>query len=595
MRTFAEKPTHRAKQDASRVSSPIHARPLTDVGHREVEADFRTMTPAHFGRDFSQIPVGVRSLAYIRAKLTVSLPGDASEQSVDEQQHLPTRSDGLIEAPERPLPSIERTKRGGATPTPPMTVSSPADLLEREADRVADQVMGAGRIQRKTESAGSTAIRPDTGPTVARGLAGGGELLPRSTRELFEPRFGHDFSNVRIHADAEAAASAAALQASAYTFGNHIVFGAGRYRPGNADTQRLLAHELTHVAQQDRLGLTGMVHRDLAVAPLTPAGVAAALTPTQIASAITFNGATITQAAEIELLRDIVGLDPAPAVIDDAFVQAVAAYQAQHGLTADGKIGPSTRRRLSLEILAEARSLGFTGLGGLQAGVELRSQIETLIGAGNRTYADWRTRIQAATVLQRDVVLAEPAFLIRMRNHLSTFNDLARCIELLGRRAPTHGELIANPIAIAELRAVWAASNPTLNPPGGTQHEEGGWVYMNIITNLITVSRAPGGGGAIINLAGPPVIADSIVVGTYHTHPNLGPAWTAGPSGPDGVADAADAVPGIVVGSTGLTAAAPITFFASGPNRRAHLAGSQSLPSAPVAPQAKADGTYDER
>ncbi|SNS14035.1 Putative peptidoglycan binding domain-containing protein [Geodermatophilus pulveris] len=476
-----------------------------------------------------------------------------------------------------------------------MAVSAPTDSLEREADRVADEVMGSGRGQRRTDSAGGKAFRPEIGPTVAHGLAGGGEVLPRSTREHFEPRFGHDFSTVRVHADAEAASSAAALQASAFTFGSHIVFGAGRYRPGNADTQRLLAHELTHVAQQDRLGLTGVVHRDFAVAPRTPAGVAAALTPTQIASAITFNGATITQAAEIQLLRDIVGLDPAPAVVDGAFVQAVADFQAQHGLTADGKIGPSTRRRLSLEILAEARSLGSTGLGGLHVGLELRSQIETLIGAGNRTYADWRTRIRAATVLQRDVVLAEPAFLIRMRNHLSTFNDLARCIELLGRRAPTHGELIADPIVIAELRAVWAASSPTLNPPGGTQHEEGGWVYMNIITNEITVRRAPAGQGAIIDLTGPPVVADSIVVGTYHTHPNLGPAWTAGPSGPDGVADAADAVPGIVVGSTGLTAADPVTFFASGPNRRAHLAGSQGLPSAPVAPQAKADGTYDER
>jgi hypothetical protein len=65
-----------------------------------------------------------------------------------------------------------------------------------------------------------------------------------------EPRFGHDFSNVRVHANEAAARSAAAVSAAAYTVGSHIAFAAGRYAPGTGSGRQLFAHELTHVVQQ---------------------------------------------------------------------------------------------------------------------------------------------------------------------------------------------------------------------------------------------------------------------------------------------------------------------------------------------------------
>src|SRR5262249_49688029 len=70
------------------------------------------------------------------------------------------------------------------------------------------------------------------------------------TRSFFESRFHHDFSLVRIHANSEAAESARALEATAYTVGHHLVFGAGEYSPGTPAGKKLLAHELTHVVQQ---------------------------------------------------------------------------------------------------------------------------------------------------------------------------------------------------------------------------------------------------------------------------------------------------------------------------------------------------------
>jgi hypothetical protein len=87
-------------------------------------------------------------------------------------------------------------------------------------------------------------------PIVDQVLATPGQPLADSARRTLEPSFGHDFSGVRVHDDSRAAESASAVNALAYTVGNHVVFGAGQYSPGTTDGNRLLAHELTHTIQQ---------------------------------------------------------------------------------------------------------------------------------------------------------------------------------------------------------------------------------------------------------------------------------------------------------------------------------------------------------
>lgn len=79
--------------------------------------------------------------------------------------------------------------------------------------------------------------------------------LPAATRQSMEGRFGHDFSQVRIHASVSAAESAARLGARAFAVGHDIVFGRGEYRPQTREGQRLLSHELTHVAQWQNGGM----------------------------------------------------------------------------------------------------------------------------------------------------------------------------------------------------------------------------------------------------------------------------------------------------------------------------------------------------
>jgi hypothetical protein len=85
---------------------------------------------------------------------------------------------------------------------------------------------------------------------VERALASSGRPLEPVLRQDMEERFGHDFSRVRVHSGSDAEQSAREVNASAYTLGQNIVFGAGRFAPTTSKGQWLLAHELTHVMQQ---------------------------------------------------------------------------------------------------------------------------------------------------------------------------------------------------------------------------------------------------------------------------------------------------------------------------------------------------------
>jgi hypothetical protein len=106
---------------------------------------------------------------------------------------------------------------------------------ERDADRAAEQAMGAGPARR----AQNTKQRPGSG----------GRPLDASTRAFFEGRFGAHFGDVRVHAGGAAGEAARAVGARAVTVGNDIAFDAGEYRPGSEDGKALLAHELAHTLQ----------------------------------------------------------------------------------------------------------------------------------------------------------------------------------------------------------------------------------------------------------------------------------------------------------------------------------------------------------
>ena len=93
-------------------------------------------------------------------------------------------------------------------------------------------------------------------------LRSAGDPLEPGVRTFMERRFGHDFSRVRVHADERAAESAFDIHARAYTAGNHIVFRPGQYAPDTPPGRRLIAHELTHVMQQNAGGDPAIVQLD---------------------------------------------------------------------------------------------------------------------------------------------------------------------------------------------------------------------------------------------------------------------------------------------------------------------------------------------
>ena len=94
-------------------------------------------------------------------------------------------------------------------------------------------------------------------PIVHEVLRSPGQPLDGETRAFFEPRFGHDFSRVRVHTDARAAESARVVNALAYTVGQDVVFGEGHHPSGTSAGRRLMAHELTHAVQQRGLDHVG--------------------------------------------------------------------------------------------------------------------------------------------------------------------------------------------------------------------------------------------------------------------------------------------------------------------------------------------------
>jgi proteasome lid subunit RPN8/RPN11 len=107
---------------------------------------------------------------------------------------------------------------------------------------------------RRLNSGFGTEPQATTAPSVLSVLRSPGRVLEPATKSFMESRFGHDFGPVRIHAGQDAADSARALGAGAYTAGSSIVFGQGRYAPATRGGRELLAHELAHVIQQERGG-----------------------------------------------------------------------------------------------------------------------------------------------------------------------------------------------------------------------------------------------------------------------------------------------------------------------------------------------------
>lgn len=277
-----------------------------------MSASTRTFFEPRFGRDFSQVRIhrdsapaesagAIQAMAFTTGQDVVCGAGQFAPESGEGKRLLAHELTHVVQQGAG-MPA-------GSDAAPKLTVGPADDECEREADRVADDVMrmpdpGAtvstkrpglaihrtcamcqeeeelcadcakerGDVQRSVvaisrkcakcdeaeDEHGAQTKRAGTHPVAApaslqsyvAGTRGGGIPLPAAARAHFEERFGQDFGQVRIHNDARSARATADTNALAFATGSDIHFGAGQFQPGTPEGDRLLAHELTHTVQQ---------------------------------------------------------------------------------------------------------------------------------------------------------------------------------------------------------------------------------------------------------------------------------------------------------------------------------------------------------
>ena len=177
----------------------------------------------------------------LQAKLRIGQPGDKYEQEADRV------ADAVMRMPE---PGVQRQKEPEeeeemlqAKPLAGQITPLVQRQVEPEEEEEEEMLQAKGREDATSE------VSNDLESQI-NAIKSGGHPLPESTRSFFEPRFGRDFSQVRVHTDTRAAEAAGAVNARAFTVGQDVVFGTGQYEYGTTAGRKLLAHELIHTVQQ---------------------------------------------------------------------------------------------------------------------------------------------------------------------------------------------------------------------------------------------------------------------------------------------------------------------------------------------------------
>jgi hypothetical protein len=250
--------------EVATMFAPLIAKPQAKTaGQSSDKSALRRATAYDHDRDIEQSQTS-RSVLETAPRF----PGNEPPGGAWDFSKLPLNPPGRTSGSERPSPApvprlpgpIQRKLKVGAVDDP----------LEHEADRVADQVVrmpapevamtpAPPSVSRKCDACeeGEKLQKKEAGPQAAAGeapasvhavLRSPGQPLDAATRAYFEPRFGRDFSGVRVHT--AAAQSARDVNAHAYTVGYNIAFDTGRFAPGSQEGRRLIAHELAHVVQQ---------------------------------------------------------------------------------------------------------------------------------------------------------------------------------------------------------------------------------------------------------------------------------------------------------------------------------------------------------
>lgn len=222
---------------------------------------------------------------------------------------------------------------------------------------------------------------------------GNGTKLSNNVGQEMSSKFGYAFNNVQVHKDENAIQMAEQINAKAFTYGSDIYFGRNQFNPNSSKGKHLLAHELTHVVQQNKAGTKNRnessprkanesnknnngyslinndapsIQADWAIEPPNSGDPTVVLTPQQIQDAIDYNNAKLGRAdpSLIHTIRDVLGISGDPPVIDADFVNAVQRWQTAYNISQDGKLGPDSAGPLFRELRAEGLSAESRTLAG---------------------------------------------------------------------------------------------------------------------------------------------------------------------------------------------------------------------------------------
>lgn len=191
----------------------------------ELQPGSATIATKRFDHDFSRLLVVGSSLVQTQPKLTVSTPGDNYKHEADPIANQLMRMPGLLSDSIHPL--WNRLVQGLCPACEDKSQQQPSILSQTAKSRA-------------SANAGTGSLGP-------------GSALPISTRRFFEPRFGKDFGQVRVHLGRAADTMSRSLKARAFTTGDNIFFRDGEFNPSSRGGQRLIAHELGHVLQQNNM------------------------------------------------------------------------------------------------------------------------------------------------------------------------------------------------------------------------------------------------------------------------------------------------------------------------------------------------------
>jgi tetratricopeptide (TPR) repeat protein len=265
--------------DPLETADIIQEQPQPEVGDRA-------------GHTFSQVAVDAPAGTTLQAKLTVGEPNDQYEQEADRvaaqvmsmgntaQQPLQRQTNEEDEVQMKPLagsitPLVQRQPSTEEDEELQMRAAE-GSLVQRQATSEDEDEIQMKAIQRQSapeeeEDLQMKAIQrsPNGSAETSTDLEGqlnqtkgGGSALTGDVQSFMESRFGVDFSNVRVHTDSTAVAMNQSLGAQAFTHGQDVYFGSGKYDPGSHAGKELLAHELTHVVQQTGGAAPASVQRD---------------------------------------------------------------------------------------------------------------------------------------------------------------------------------------------------------------------------------------------------------------------------------------------------------------------------------------------